>query len=156
MPFECINPILRVGNMAAALRFYVGILGFENASWGTDDFTSINRDGQGIYLCRGGQGQGRAWVWIGVEDVEPLYEEYKARGVTIRMPATNFPWALEMQIEDRTATFSAWDQSPKPMARPPTDLDRLIVFPGFVGLCVEQGVHRGPAFQDSHRDSPWG
>ncbi len=97
---ECINPILRVENMATALRFYVDVLGFENASWGTDDFSSINRDGQGIYLCRGGQGQGRAWVWIGVEDVEKLYEEYKARGVTIRMPPTNFPWALEMQIED--------------------------------------------------------
>lgn len=93
-------PILRVSNMQAALRFYVDRLGFQNASWGTDDFTSINRDGAGIYLCQGGQGQGGAWVWIGVEDVDQLHEEYKARGVAIRLPPTNYPWALEMQIED--------------------------------------------------------
>jgi predicted enzyme related to lactoylglutathione lyase len=98
--FECINPILRVENMEASLRFYVDVLGFKNASWGSDDFTYVTRDGTGIYLCRGDQGRGRAWVWIGVEDIEPLHEEYKARGVTIRMPPTNFPWAREMQIED--------------------------------------------------------
>ena len=98
--FECINPILRVENMEASLRFYVDVLGFKNASWGSDDFTSVTRDGTGIYLCRGDQGRGRAWVWIGVEDIEPLHEEYKARGVTIRMPPTNFPWAREMQTED--------------------------------------------------------
>jgi predicted enzyme related to lactoylglutathione lyase len=117
---ECINPILRVENMAAALRFYVDILGFQNAEWGTDDFTSINRDSQGIYLCRGGQGQGRAWVWIGVEDVEPLYEEYKARGVKILLPPTNFPWALEIQIEDPDGNVLRIGSEPKtdrPFAR---------------------------------------
>lgn len=111
--FECINPILRVENMATALRFYVDVLGFQNAAWGTDDFTSINRDGKGIYLCRGGQGQGRAWVWIGVEDVEPLYEEYKARGVKVLLPPTNFPWALEMQIEDPDGNVLRMGSEPK-------------------------------------------
>ena len=98
--FEGSQPILRVENMQASLRFYVDALGFENASWGTDNFTSVSRDRAGIYLCRGDQGRGGAWAWIGVEDVEKLHEEYKARGVTIRLPPTNFPWALEMQIED--------------------------------------------------------
>jgi predicted enzyme related to lactoylglutathione lyase len=98
--FECIDPILRVENMETSLRFYVDMLGLENASWGNDDFTYVGRDGRGIYLCRGGQGQGRAWVWIGVEDVRNLHEQYKARGVTVRLPPTNYPWALEMQIED--------------------------------------------------------
>jgi len=32
--------------------------------------------------------------------VEKLYEEWKARGVEIRLPPTNYPWALEMQIQD--------------------------------------------------------
>ena len=86
--------------MQASLRFYVDTLGFENVSWGTDDFTSVSRDQAAIYLCRGGQGRGGAWVWIGVEDAEKLHEEYKARGVAIRLPPTNYPWALEMQIED--------------------------------------------------------
>ena len=53
--YEGGQPILRVENMEASLRFYVGVLGFTNAPWGNDDFTSVNRDRAGIYLCRGGQ-----------------------------------------------------------------------------------------------------
>jgi predicted enzyme related to lactoylglutathione lyase len=98
--FECLTPILRVENMEASLHFYVNVLGFENASWGDQNFTSISREGHGMYLCRGDQGQPAAWVWIGVEDVRKLHEEYKALGVTIRLPPTKYPWALEMQIED--------------------------------------------------------
>jgi catechol 2,3-dioxygenase-like lactoylglutathione lyase family enzyme len=98
--FEGSQPILRVENMQASLRFYVDALGFENVGWGTDDFTSVSRDRAAIYLCRGDQGRGGAWVWIGVEDAEKLHAELKARGVAIRLPPTNYPWALEMQIED--------------------------------------------------------
>lgn len=64
--FEGSQPILRVEDMAASVHFYVDLLGFKNVSWGTDEFTSVNRDRAGIYLCRGGQGRGQAWVWIGV------------------------------------------------------------------------------------------
>ena len=46
--FECITPILRVESMEASLRFYVNTLGFTNASWGNDEFTSVTRDGTGI------------------------------------------------------------------------------------------------------------
>lgn len=100
--FEGSQPILRVEDMQASLHFYfyVDLLGFRNVHWGTDEFTRVNRDRAGIYLCRGGQGQGRAWLWIGVEDVEKLHEEYTARGVAIRLPPTNYPWALEMHVED--------------------------------------------------------
>jgi predicted enzyme related to lactoylglutathione lyase len=98
--FENSQPILRVEDMEASLRFYVNILGFKNASWGTVDFTHVARDSAGIYLCQRGQGRGGAWVWIGVDDVHQLHEEYKSRGVTIRLPPTNYPWALEMQLED--------------------------------------------------------
>ena len=98
--FECIEPILRVENIQASLEFYVDLLGFENASWGNHDFTQVSRDGRGIFLSRGDQGQGRAWIWVGVEDVEKLHEQYKSRGIKIRLPPTNYSWALEMQIED--------------------------------------------------------
>ena len=86
--FEGSQPILRVENMGASLRFYVDVLGFENVDWGSDEFTSVSRDQAAIYLCRGGQGRGGAWVWIGVEDAERLHEECKTRGATIRLP----PW----------------------------------------------------------------
>ena len=41
--YEGSQPILRVENMQASLRFYVGVLGFTNVPWGNDDFTSVNR-----------------------------------------------------------------------------------------------------------------
>jgi predicted enzyme related to lactoylglutathione lyase len=94
------SPVLRVENMEASLRFYVDLLGFRNAEWGNDDFTSVNNGRTGIYLCRGSQGHGGAWVWIGVEDAAKLYETYKARGVPILMQPTNFPWALEIRVVD--------------------------------------------------------
>jgi len=50
--FEGSQPILRVENMEASLRFYVDVLGFENAGWGNDDFTCGWRDRAGLYLCR--------------------------------------------------------------------------------------------------------
>lgn len=98
--FENAQAILRVENMEKSVRFYVDQLGFKNATWGDDNFTSVNRDGAGIYLCRGGQGRGGAWVWVGVEDAEKLYQELKARSVSILMPPTNYPWALEFHVED--------------------------------------------------------
>ena len=68
--FECANPILRVEDMAAAVRYYVEVLGFKQADWGTEYFTSVNRDRAGIYLCSGNQRNVGAWAWIGVEDGE--------------------------------------------------------------------------------------
>lgn len=98
--FECCDPILRVEDMEAAVRYYVEVLGFEPASWGDDNFTCVTRDAAGIYLCKGDQGHTGSWVWIGVEDVEKLHEELKASGAKIRQEPRNYPWALEMHVED--------------------------------------------------------
>jgi uncharacterized glyoxalase superfamily protein PhnB len=111
--YEGSQPILRIENMETALRFYVGVLGFTNASWGTGEFTSVNRDQAGIYLCCGSQGRGAAWVWLGVDDVELIYQDLKARGVAIRMPPTNYPWALEMQVEDPDGNVLRLGSEPK-------------------------------------------
>ncbi len=100
MRFEGSQAILRVEDLKRSLAFYVDVLGFTPASWNTGDFTSVNRDGAAIYLCEGKQGRGEAWVWIGVEDAAQLYREWKNLDVKILMPPTNFPWALEMQVED--------------------------------------------------------
>jgi catechol 2,3-dioxygenase-like lactoylglutathione lyase family enzyme len=98
--FEHAEPILRVENMTASVRYYVDILGFQNAAWGTDDFSFVSRDGAGIYLCRGGQGSPGTWAWVGVEDVKVLYDEYRAAGARIRGTPRNYPWALEIHVED--------------------------------------------------------
>jgi len=95
------TPILRVNDMSESLRYYVDVLGFKNAPWGSDDFTCVTRERRaGIYLCRGDQGQPGTWVWIGAEDVEALYEEFKAKGAKIRHPPQNYPWAYEMKVDD--------------------------------------------------------
>jgi catechol 2,3-dioxygenase-like lactoylglutathione lyase family enzyme len=98
---ENVTPILYVKDMAQSLAFYVDILGFRNADWGDDNFTSINRDNTGLYLCKGGQGLPGTWVWIGFDgDIFSLHQSLEAKGVIIKLPPTNFSWAYEMRIED--------------------------------------------------------
>lgn len=98
--FEHASPILRVSNMQASVRYYVDVLGFRNAVWGSDDFTCVFRDGAEIYLCEGGQGCAGTWAWIGVENAQALFEEYRASGAKILKGPVNHPWALEIVIED--------------------------------------------------------
>jgi uncharacterized glyoxalase superfamily protein PhnB len=86
--------------MAVSLAYYVDVLGFRNAEWGDDTFTQVARDAAEIYLAQGAQGQPGTWVWIGVEDVAALHEEYKAAGALIRTEPQNFPWAYEMTVTD--------------------------------------------------------
>jgi catechol 2,3-dioxygenase-like lactoylglutathione lyase family enzyme len=61
--FEGSQPILRVENVQAALRFYVDVLGFENAHWGTEDFTSISWDRAAIWAVKvaAARRSGSAW-----------------------------------------------------------------------------------------------
>ena len=101
--------------MDASLKFYTDVLGFKNASWGTEDFTCVSRDGASIYLCQRGQGRGAAWARIGVEDVDKLHHEYKSRGAAIRLQPTNYSWALEMQIEDPDGNVLRFGSEPRPM-----------------------------------------
>jgi predicted enzyme related to lactoylglutathione lyase len=98
--FEHADPILSVADMKRSLLYYCDVLGFSNAEWGGDDFTCVSRDGANIYLCEGGQGHPGTWVWLGVDDVEALYEEYQESGAQILEPPENFPWAREMKVGD--------------------------------------------------------
>jgi predicted enzyme related to lactoylglutathione lyase len=98
--FENAQLILRVSNMSISVRYYVDVLGFTNAEWGTDDFTLLNRDKAFIYLCRGSQGQAGTWVWVGVKVADALFSEYKASGARITQPPRNYPWAYEFHVED--------------------------------------------------------
>jgi len=110
---ERIEPVLRVEDMQAAVRFYVDVLGFQNAEWSSDDFAGLARDGGSLYLSRGDQGRGGAWVWVGVDDVRPLYEEIKARGIPILLPPTSFPWALEMRVADPDGNVLRFGSEPE-------------------------------------------
>jgi catechol 2,3-dioxygenase-like lactoylglutathione lyase family enzyme len=98
---ECLNPILNVKDISASTRFYVDLLGFKEVDWGNDNFTCVTLDKTAIYLCKAGQGQPGTWIWMGIDgDLYELHRAFRQANACIRMPPTNFSWALEMQIED--------------------------------------------------------
>lgn len=99
---ECIIPILNVASVAASVRYYTDVLGFQ-LDWREGEpptMASVSRDGHALMLCQGAQGQSGTWVWIGVDDIAPLWERYRLRGARFRQGPTNYRWAYEMQIED--------------------------------------------------------
>ena len=111
--FECANPILSVADMARSVRYYVDVLGFTNADWGSEDFTCVTRGNAAIYLSQGDQGHPGTWVWVGVGDVDALYQEYKSKGAIIGHPPENFPWACEMKIADPDGHVLRFGSEPK-------------------------------------------
>jgi len=115
---ECIVPILRVRSLADSLRYYMDVLGFET-EWGAEEgstMASVARDGCSIMLCEGAQGQPGTWIWIGVDDIRPLYDRLSRRGAKIRQAPENRPWAYEMQVEDPDGHVLRFGSEPVPEA----------------------------------------
>jgi len=112
---ENIQPILSVNDMALSREFYVNKLGFKEAEWGDDHFTSMSRDNCGIYLCRGEQGNPGTWIWIGFDgDIYLLHDELRSRGVKIRQAPVNHSWAREMLVEDPDGHVIRFGTDPNP------------------------------------------
>ena len=98
--FGGVNPILRVRSLPVSIDYYVNVLEFKLDWHQPRIIASVSRGRCGILLCEGDQGNPGTWVWIGVGDIERLFEDYTSRGARVRHPPTNYPWAYEMQIED--------------------------------------------------------
>jgi catechol 2,3-dioxygenase-like lactoylglutathione lyase family enzyme len=96
--FEGTQPILRVADLEASVRYYVDALGFRMDF--LESIASVSRGGCALFLVQGDQGHPGSWVWVGVDDVDLVHAEYLRSGANIRQPPTNFPWACEMQVED--------------------------------------------------------
>jgi catechol 2,3-dioxygenase-like lactoylglutathione lyase family enzyme len=111
--FEVVTPILRVQNLSASIDYYVKVLGFKLDWEYPGIFASVSRSRCTIYLCEGDQGNLGTWVWIGVADIEPLFEDYRGRGAKIRHQPTNYSWAYEMQIEDPDGHVLRFGSGPK-------------------------------------------
>ena len=96
--FGGVTPILRVTNVQASVDYYTRALGFKVDFF--EIIASVSRDRCSVFLVQGDQGHLGGWVWIGVNDVDAVHEEYRQSGAIIRQPPTNFSWACEMQVED--------------------------------------------------------
>ena len=115
--FGGVMPILRVSDMAASIDYYVNKLGFK-VNWGYPEggksyFASLSRGRCCLFLSVGDQGHPGSWVWIDAKVVEALHEEFVASGAKIRNPPTNYPWAMEMQVEDLDGNVLRFGSDPK-------------------------------------------
>jgi catechol 2,3-dioxygenase-like lactoylglutathione lyase family enzyme len=110
--FEGSQPILRVSDLNASVDYYVNVLGFKLDF--RESIASVSRGRCALFLVEGDQGHPGGWVWVGVSDVDAVYDEYRASGARIRQPPTNFSWACEMQVEDPDGNVLRLGSEPKP------------------------------------------
>jgi hypothetical protein len=87
--FEGVSPILRVPIcehrlLRSQTRFKI--------DWQGPGLGSVSRGRCHIFLSEGDQGNPGSWVWIGVEDAEALFNEYRIKAAKVRHPPTNYPW----------------------------------------------------------------
>jgi catechol 2,3-dioxygenase-like lactoylglutathione lyase family enzyme len=112
--FHHASPILRVNNLEASIRYFCETLGFSLDWQDPTQFASVTRGDASLMLSVGEQGSPPAWVWIGVGDPQALHDEYAIKGARIRMEPTNFPWALEMHVEDLDGNVLRLGSDPLP------------------------------------------
>jgi len=94
-----INPCLNVKDITASVKYYVNNLGFD-VYVESPDFAIVERDGHQIHLIKDIQEVTSSQVWIGVEALEPLFEQAQRSGVRIIQQPTNYSWAYQMVIAD--------------------------------------------------------
>ena len=101
--FHGVTPVLRVNDLEVSLSYYVRVLGFK-MDWRDDDgnsFASVSRGHCHLFLAADDQGNPGSWMWIGVSNVDALYEELLAKGARVRQPPANYPWgSRELHVED--------------------------------------------------------
>ena len=110
---ERINPYLNVGDLGASVKFYVNVLGF-GLYVETPNLAIIQRDGHQIHLITIPEEHSPHRVWLGVEDISVLYDQYKQRDTKFIQEPTNFSWAYQMIIEDLDGNKLIYGSDPIP------------------------------------------
>lgn len=95
---ECVYPVLKVNNLLASIAYYTQVLGFKE-DWAIDTMAQVSRENYGIMFNQSEQIQPQE-VWIGVERLEPFYEEFGQAGAIISQEPTNHRWAYDMKVQD--------------------------------------------------------
>ena len=109
---ERINPYLNVSDISESLRYYVDVLGFEQYIE-TPNLGIVERDRHQIHLSLPKGENTPHRVWVGVENIEVLFEQYKENGVKISQEPTNYSWAYQMTIEDLDGNLLIFGSAPK-------------------------------------------
>ena len=106
--FKFAIPVLHATNSTAAEEFYCARLGFKQTFayrpfGGTEPcYMGLERDNVELHVSSfSGDGVAGGVVFIGVEDIDELHEELKAKGVTIDLEPTDQSWGnREMYVND--------------------------------------------------------
>ena len=107
--FKCAIPVLHVSSSAAAEKFYCGRLGFRrNFAYRVDDaqadpcYMGLTREGVELHVSSfSGDGVSGGVVFVIVENVDKLHEEFVATGVPIDLEPTEQSWGnREMYVKD--------------------------------------------------------
>jgi catechol 2,3-dioxygenase-like lactoylglutathione lyase family enzyme len=106
--FKFAIPVLHAASSAAAEEFYCGRLGFTQAfayrPFGGADpcYMGLTRDNVEVHVSSfSGDGVAGGVVFLGVEDLDALHKELKAKGVVIDLEPTDQSWGnREMYVHD--------------------------------------------------------
>ena len=106
--FKFAIPVLHVSGATVAEEFYCERLGFRQTFayrpfGGTDPcYMGVTRDDVELHLSSfSGDGVAGGVVFVGVQDVDELHKELKAKGVAIYLEPTNQSWGnREMYVVD--------------------------------------------------------
>ena len=106
--FKSAIPVLHATSSAGAEEFYCGRLGFSQTfayrPFGGADpcYMGLKRDKVVVHVSSfSGDGVAGGVVFLGVEDVDALHEELKAKGVVIALEPTDQSWGnREMYVHD--------------------------------------------------------
>jgi len=109
---ERINPYIEVSNLSDSLKFYIDVLGF-TLYVETPVLGIIERDGHQIYLFRSEGEVSPHREWVGVNDIEPLLNQYVLRGAEIFQAPINYSWAYQMMVKDLDGNVLIFGSGPK-------------------------------------------
>jgi len=107
--FKFAIPVLHVSSAATAEEFYCNRLGFTRQfAYRFDErrpdpcYMGLARDNVELHVSSfSGDGVAGGVVFVGVEDVDELHKELKAKGVTIDLEPTDQSWGnREMYVHD--------------------------------------------------------
>ncbi len=109
---ERINPYLNVRDLSASISYYVDVLGFE-LYVETATLGIVQRDGHQIHLSKCEEAGRSQQIWIGVQDVAVLYEQYRGTDAVICEEPRNYPWAYQMVVLDLDDNRLIFGSEPK-------------------------------------------